>query len=137
MVIPLRKYVNTRNHEKRINRGWCCRGPTSNKLTKLGRCNSYTIEWLNNRTARLLILLGIQAQAARLHLAPLGTTWLLLYPLGSTWSTWVHLGPLGPTWVHLGPLGSTWVHLGPPGFPWVPGGPRGSTWVHLGSLGFT
>ena len=29
-----------------------------NKLTKLGRCDRYTIEWLNNRTARLLGLLG-------------------------------------------------------------------------------
>ena len=25
-----------------------------NKLTKLGRCDSYTIEWLNDRIARLL-----------------------------------------------------------------------------------
>ena len=36
-----------------------------NKLTKLGRCDSYTIKWLNNRTARLLGLLGIQLQTAR------------------------------------------------------------------------
>ena len=32
-----------------------------NKLTKLGRCDSYTIEWLDNRAARLLGLLGLQA----------------------------------------------------------------------------
>ena len=32
-------------------------GESMNKLTKLGRCDSYTIEWLNNRTARLLVLL--------------------------------------------------------------------------------
>ena len=70
-----------------------------NKLTKLRRCDSYTIEWLNNRTARLLLLLRIQAQTARLHLA------LIV-------STWVHLGPLGSTWVHLGPPWSAWVHLG-------------------------
>ena len=107
-------------------------GVSLNKLTKLGRCDSYTIEWFNNRTARLLILLGIQAQAARLHLAPLGTTWLLLYPLGSTHL--VHLGPLGSTWAHLGPLGSTWVHLGPPGSTWAHMGPHGFTWIHLGPL---
>ena len=28
-----------------------------NKLTKLGRCDSYKIEWLNNRTEILLVLL--------------------------------------------------------------------------------
>ena len=65
-----------------------------NKLTKLGRCDSYTIDWLNNRTARLFVLLGIQAQTARIHLAPLG-------------STWVHLGALGSTWCRIGPLKST------------------------------
>ena len=59
-------------------------------LTKLGRCDSYTMEWLNNRTARLLGLLRIQAQIARIHLAPLGSSWL-------------HMGPLGYIWLHLVP----------------------------------
>ena len=58
---------------------------TVNKLTKLSRCDSYTIELLNNRTARLLVLLGIQAQTARIHLAPFGSTLLHLAQLGSTW----------------------------------------------------
>ena len=85
------------------------------RLIKLGRCDSYIIEWLNNRTYRLLVLIGIQAQSAKIHLAPFGTTWLRLAPLGSTWH---HLAPLGTTWhhwVHLGPSGSTCVHLRPLG----------------------
>ena len=83
------------------------------RLIKLGRCDSYIIEWLNNRTYRLLVLIGIQAQSAKIHLAPFGTTWLHLAPLGTTWH---HLAPLGTTgsiWVHLGPPASTWVHT-----PW-------------------
>ena len=64
-------------------------------LTKLGRCDSYTMEWLNNRTARLLGLLRIQAQIARIHLAPLGSSWL-------------HMGPLGYIWLHLVPTCFYW-----------------------------
>ena len=64
----------------------------TNKLTKLGRWESYTIEWFNKRTARLLVLLGIQAQTARLHLAPLDTTCVHFCPLVSTF---VHLCSLG------------------------------------------
>ena len=127
---------------------------TVNKLTKLSRCDSYTIELLNNRTARLLVLLGFQAQTARIHLAPfgstllhlaqLGSTWLHLTPLDSTWlllaplgSTWLHLDPLGFYYVHLGPPLSTWVHLSPPGYTRVHLDPLGSTWVHFGPLGST
>ena len=44
-----------------------------------------TNKMAHNRTARLLVLLGIQAQTARLNLAPHG-------------SNSVHLGPLGTTW---------------------------------------
>ena len=90
-------------------------GVSLNKLTKLGRCDSYTIEWFNNRTTRLLILLRIQAQAARLHLVPLGSYNVHSGSLVSIWSTWVRLRQLGSSWVHFGPLGSTWVHLDPPG----------------------
>ena len=72
--------------------------PTKNKLTKLGRCDSYTIEWLNNRTARLLVLLGIQAQTARIHLAPLSSTWL-------------HLASVGPPLAPLGQAGSVCLRL--------------------------
>ena len=46
----------------------------TNKLTKLDKWDSYTIEWFNNRTARLLVLLGIQAQTARINLPPLVCT---------------------------------------------------------------
>ena len=80
----------------------------TNKLTKLDKWDSYTIEWFNNRTARLLVLLGIQAQTARLHLAPLVSTFVHLCPL---LSTCVHLGSIR-FWVHLGPI-RFWVHLGP------------------------
>ena len=64
-----------------------------------------TNKMAHNRTARLLVLLGIQAHTARLHFAPLG-------------SNCIHLGPLGSRLVQIGPLGSTgstWVHLGPHG----------------------
>ena len=54
-------------------------------LTKLGRCDSYTMEWLNNRTAKN------SSSIARIHLAP---------------STWLHLAAHGSTWLHLAPLGS-------------------------------
>ena len=37
-----------------------------NKLTKLSRCDSYTIEWRSNNTARLLGLLGLLARTAKL-----------------------------------------------------------------------
>ena len=124
---------------------------TVNKLTKLSRCDSYTIELLNNRTARLLVLLGIQAQTARIHLAPFGSTLLHLAQLGSTWlhltplgSTWLLLAPHGSTWIHLASIMSTWVHLCPPGSTFSPPGytrvhldPLGSTWVHFGPLGST
>ena len=33
------------------------RNVQKNKLTNIGRCDSYTIKWLNNRTARLLVLI--------------------------------------------------------------------------------
>ena len=56
----------------------------SKQAHKARICDSYTIEWLNNKTARLLVLLRIQAQTARLHVAPLG-------------STMVHMGPPGFT----------------------------------------
>ena len=46
-------------------------------LTKLGRCDSYTMEWLNNRTAKN------SSSIARIHLAP--STWLHLAAHGSTW----------------------------------------------------
>ena len=59
---------------------------------KARRCDSHTIEWLNNSSASLLVLLRIQAQTARLH---------LIY-LSPPWSTWVNLGPPWSTWVHLG-----------------------------------
>ena len=38
----------------------------SNKLAKLGRCDSSTIEWIDNRTARMLGLLAETARTARL-----------------------------------------------------------------------
>ena len=38
-----------------------------NQAHKARRCKSYTIEWPNNRTARLPWLLGLQARTARLH----------------------------------------------------------------------
>ena len=50
-----------------------------------------TNKMAHNRTARLLVLLGIQAQTDKLHLAPNG-------------SNCVHLGSLGSSWVYLGPL---------------------------------
>ena len=109
------------------------RGYILNKLTKLGRCDSFTIEWLSNRTARLL--LGIQAQTARLHMAPLVSTWVHWVHLRSTW---VYLGPLGSTWVHLGHHVSTWVHMVHYGFfTWVHMGTLGSTWVNIGPHGST
>ena len=45
-------------------------------------------------TVRLLVLLRIQAQTARLNLGPTGST---LVHLGPPWSAWVHLGVLGST----------------------------------------
>ena len=83
----------------------------------------------HNRSARLLVLLGVQAQAARLYLAPDGsncaqlgpnvTNWVYMCPIGSNFVIFCPLGPPGSTWVHLGPLESSWHHwnhLGPPRF---------------------
>ena len=53
------------NHIEKVSE-FTWEGVSLNKLTKLGRCDSYTIEWLNNRTARLLVLLEIQAQNSSL-----------------------------------------------------------------------
>ena len=55
----------------------------------------------------MLVLLGIQAQTAKIHLAPLGSTWIHLGPPGSTW---VHLDQPRSTWVHMGSIGSTCFH---------------------------
>ena len=56
-------------------------------LTKLGRCDSYTMKWLNNRTAKN------SSSIARIHLAP---------------STWLHLAAHGSTWLHLVPTCFYW-----------------------------
>ena len=78
----------------------------------------------HSRTAGLLVLLGIQTQAARLYVAPHG-------------SNCIHLGPVGSTWVHLNPIWSTWVDLGWLGSFFVQFCPLLSTLVHLVPPGFT
>ena len=49
---------------------WENRDLGHNKLTKLGRCSSYAIEWLNKSTARLRGLLEVQARTAKLIRMP-------------------------------------------------------------------